>query len=63
MQFYTTVVLGDGETFQYTGDDAARLVLQALGGTSTDFSQVSVKPYSLPDTGSAGTPPPTPPAA
>lgn len=60
MQFTTSVVLGDGDSFLYTADAAAAQVLAALGGNPTKDSAVVI--ISQSSSGSAGVPlAPTPP--
>lgn len=54
MVFNLTVTVGDGGSFTHTADDAAALVLEALGGDpAADVCYVSVVQSSQ---GVAGTP-------
>jgi hypothetical protein len=60
MLITVTVQLGDGEAFPHTADEAASLVLNALGGDDTkDHCSFSI--LSFPVSGTAGTLPGNPP--
>jgi len=64
MRVETTIIIGDGEKFNYPADGAAQRILAAVGGDPTvDFATVNIQQHA---TGSAGTPPElvgAPPAA